>query len=126
MRSSPCRSSPMVMAERYRSVASRLALAKNSRTPGLAFSPLRISLTTSVSRRYTSAPVIALLTTEVAVLANIRNRREYVGQVPPARPVQGGLQNLPVLLFSAAVAFGGPLFQGLDELVGELSHHELG
>jgi hypothetical protein len=76
----------MEMAERYRSVASRLALAKNSRTPGLAF---------------------ALLTTEVAVLANTRNRREYVGQVPPARPVQGGHQNLPVFLLGAAVALGG-------------------
>jgi hypothetical protein len=70
----------MEVAERYRSVASRLALAKNSRTPGLAF---------------------VLLTTEVAVLANVRNRRDYVGQVPPARPVQGGLQNLPVFLLGA-------------------------
>src|SRR5208283_5339706 len=126
MRSTPWRSSPMVMADRYKSVASRLALAKNSRTAGLALSPLRSSLTTSVSRRYTSAAAFELLTTEVAVLANIRDRREHVGQVPPARSVQGGLQNFPVLLLGAAVAPGGPQFQGLDELVRELSHHQLG
>lgn len=74
-----------------------------------AFPPSRISLMTAASTRYPSAPAVGLLTTEVAVLANIGNRREYIGKVAPARPVQGGRQNSLVLLFAAAVAPGSLL-----------------
>ncbi len=115
----------MVIAERYKSAESRTAVSKNSRTPRLALSPLRSSLTTSVSRRYTLAPPIKLLAREIVVFADIRNCGEDISKRPLARPMQRCLQNLSVLLFSTAVSLRRLLLQGFDEILRELSHHQL-
>src|ERR1700689_3853224 len=53
MISTPCRNSPMVMADKNRATLPRNVSRKKALTPGLPFSPLRASLITSVSTRYT-------------------------------------------------------------------------
>src|SRR5208337_940868 len=106
----------MVTTDKYRGIASLLAVEKNPRTPRFAFSPLRISLMTSVSTRYTSTSAIVLLASEVAVLAHVRDCRKNIRHVPPLRSMEGRLEDLPVFLFSTAITLRRPLFESFDEI----------
>lgn len=54
--STPCRYSPIVIAERKTGTSSSFARRKKDLTPAFARSPLRSSLRTSVSNKYTGGP----------------------------------------------------------------------
>src|ERR1700745_2570279 len=104
---------------------SALARAKKARTPALLFAPLRTSLITSVSTRYTSASAVGLLTDEVAVFADVRHVRQDLGKGLSLRPAQGSFQDLPVFLLGTAVTLGRALFQCAHELLRQVSDHYL-
>jgi RNA polymerase sigma factor (TIGR02999 family) len=61
---------------------------------------------TSVSTRYTSAAPIGLLAPEVFVTPNVRHAGEHLGERLAARALQGGLEDLAVLLLGTPVALG--------------------
>src|SRR5277367_1609280 len=125
MRSTPCRSSPIVTTDRYRSTASRLVSAKKARTPELALSPLRISLMTSVSTRYISTPFVGLLASEITLLADIGNRCKNVRQVSPLRTPQYRLEDFAMLLLCAAIAFRSPLLKCFDQIFRQVTYYKL-
>jgi len=66
-----------------------------------------------------------LLAGEILIFADVRHARQDFSEMTSPRTKQRGAKYLAVLLLGAAVVLRGALLQGFDEIVWQITNHEL-